>query len=231
MNLQDTAAELALHPSSSCPTDLNFTVSSFLVSLLSAPRLPFNLKTWLSLRFHSLPCKQQPNYFFAFFFFWSRLFLSVHSSTDYKHSGHYSACNLSDSVARFCPYPHPMFHWFSILQQLRNDFLSWNILYPFFYPCLEWLSNLQTLHTPLPESISYPSSNSFLSPFVVGQSLSCPTLCDPMDCSPRGFPVLQHLPELAQTHVRCIGDVIHPSRPLSSPSLPAFNLSQHQGIF
>ena len=45
---------------------------------------------------------------------------------------------------------------------------------------------------------------------------SCPTLCNPMDCSPRGFPVLHHLPELAQTHVRCIGDVIHPSHPLSS---------------
>ena len=57
-----------------------------------------------------------------------------------------------------------------------------------------------------------------------------PTLCDPMDCSMPGFPVLHRLPELAQTHVHWVGVVIQPSRPLSSPS-PAFNLSQHQGLF
>ena len=56
------------------------------------------------------------------------------------------------------------------------------------------------------------------------------TLCDPMDCSTPGFPVLHHLPELAQTHVRWVGDAIQPSHLLSSSS-PAFNLSQHQGLF
>ena len=50
-------------------------------------------------------------------------------------------------------------------------------------------------------------------------------LCDPMDCSTPGFPVHHQLPELAQTHVHCFGDAIQPSYPLSSPSLPAFNLS------
>ena len=60
---------------------------------------------------------------------------------------------------------------------------------------------------------------------------SCRTLCDPMNCSTPGFPVLHYLPELAQTHVHQIGDVIQPSCPLSSPSPPAFNLSQHQGLF
>ena len=59
----------------------------------------------------------------------------------------------------------------------------------------------------------------------------CPTLCDPMDWNTPGFPVHHQLPELAQTHVRWIGDAIQPSPPLSSPSLPAFNLSQHQGLF
>ena len=59
----------------------------------------------------------------------------------------------------------------------------------------------------------------------------CLTLCDPMDCSMPGFPVLHSLPELAQTHVRWIGDAIQPSHPVSSPSSPAFNLSQHQGLF
>ena len=63
------------------------------------------------------------------------------------------------------------------------------------------------------------------------QSLSHVRLCDPMDCSTPGFPAHHQLLELAQTHVHWVGDVIQPSHPLSSPSLPAFNLSQHQGLF
>ena len=64
---------------------------------------------------------------------------------------------------------------------------------------------------------------------VVAQS--CPTLCDPMDCSTPGFPVHhQHL-EFTQTHVHRVSDAIQPSHPLSSPSPPALNLSQHQGLF
>ena len=59
----------------------------------------------------------------------------------------------------------------------------------------------------------------------------CPTLRDPMDCSRPGFPVHYQLPELAQTHVHWVGDTIQPSHPLSSPFPPAFNLSQHQGLF
>ena len=58
----------------------------------------------------------------------------------------------------------------------------------------------------------------------------CWTLCNPMDCSTPGLPVLHQLPELAQTHVHCVGDATQPSHPLPSPS-PAFNLSQHQGLF
>ena len=59
---------------------------------------------------------------------------------------------------------------------------------------------------------------------------SCPTLCNPKDCRMPGFPVLHHLLEFAQTHVHWVGDAIQPSLPLSSPS-PAFNLSQHRGLF
>ena len=55
--------------------------------------------------------------------------------------------------------------------------------------------------------------------------------CDPMDCCMPGFPVHHQLPELAQTHVRWVNDAIQPSPPLSSPSRPAFNLSQHHGLF
>ena len=54
---------------------------------------------------------------------------------------------------------------------------------------------------------------------------------DPMDCSMPGFPVHHQFPELIQTHVHRVGDAIQPSLPLSSPSPPAFNLSQHQGLF
>ena len=46
-----------------------------------------------------------------------------------------------------------------------------------------------------------------------------------------GFPVLRHLLEIAQTHVHLVGDATQPSHPLSSPSPPAFSLSQHQGLF
>ena len=60
---------------------------------------------------------------------------------------------------------------------------------------------------------------------------SCPTLCYPMNHSTPGLPVHHQLLELAQTHVHCVGDAIQPSHPLSSPSPPAFNLSQHQGHF
>ena len=59
----------------------------------------------------------------------------------------------------------------------------------------------------------------------------CPILWDPMDCLTPGFPVHHQPPELAQTHVQWVGDAIQPPHPLSSPSPPAFNLSQHQGLF
>ena len=60
---------------------------------------------------------------------------------------------------------------------------------------------------------------------------SCLTPCDPMDCNPPGFPVLHDFPELVQIHVHQVGDAIQPSHPLLSPSPPALNLSQHQGLF
>ena len=57
---------------------------------------------------------------------------------------------------------------------------------------------------------------------------SCPSLCDPMDCSTPGFPVLHHFLELAKTHVHQVSDAIEPPHPLSSPSPLALNLSKHQ---
>ena len=59
----------------------------------------------------------------------------------------------------------------------------------------------------------------------------CVTLCDPMDCSTPGFPVLHCLLELAQTHIHWVSDAIQPSHPLSHPSPPALNLSHYWGLF
>ena len=59
---------------------------------------------------------------------------------------------------------------------------------------------------------------------------SCPTLCDPMNRSTPGLPVHHQLPEFTQTHVHRVSDAIQPSHPLSSPSPPAPNPSQHQSL-
>ena len=59
----------------------------------------------------------------------------------------------------------------------------------------------------------------------------CLILCDLMDCSMPGFPILHHLLEHAQTHVCWVDDAIQPSHPLSPSSSPVLNLSQHQGLF
>ena len=82
-----------------------------------------------------------------------------------------------------------------------------------------------------PASGTFPMNQLFPSVQFSSVAQSCPTLCDPMDCSTPGFPVHHQLPELTQTHVHRVGDTIQPSHPLSSPSPPAFSLSQHQGLF
>ena len=62
-------------------------------------------------------------------------------------------------------------------------------------------------------------------------SQSCPTLCDPMNRGMPGLPVHHQLQEITQTHVHRVSDAIQPSHPLSSPSPPAPNPSQHQSLF
>ena len=73
---------------------------------------------------------------------------------------------------------------------------------------------------PLPDSVQFSS---------VAQS--CPTLCNPMNCSMPGLPVHHQFLEFTQTHVHWVGDAIQPSHPLLSPFPPAFSLSQPQGLF
>ena len=60
---------------------------------------------------------------------------------------------------------------------------------------------------------------------------SCPTLCNPMNRSTPGLPVHHQLPEFTQTHIHQVSDAIQPSHPLSSPSPPSPNTSQHQSLF
>ena len=67
--------------------------------------------------------------------------------------------------------------------------------------------------------------------FFFLQTQFCLTLCDPMSLSTPGLPVHHQPLEFTQTHVHWVGDAIQPSHPLSSPSPPALNLSQHQGLF
>ena len=71
---------------------------------------------------------------------------------------------------------------------------------------------------------------SFLYQPVSSVAQSCPTLCDPVNHSTPGLPVHHQLQEFTQTHVHRVGDAIQPSHPLSSPSPPAPNPSQHQGF-
>ena len=70
-----------------------------------------------------------------------------------------------------------------------------------------------------------------LSQQVSSVTQSCPTLCDPMDCSTLGFPIHHQLPQLTHSYVHQVSDTMQPSHPLSSPYPSAFNLSQHQSQF
>ena len=92
-----------------------------------------------------------------------------------------------------------------------------------------------TIREALFSQSSRPKDSSLILPFSMLcccclVTKSCLTLCDTMDCSTPGFPVLYYFLEFAQTQVHWVGDAIQPLHPLLSPSLPAFNLSQHQGL-
>ena len=79
--------------------------------------------------------------------------------------------------------------------------------------------------------VSFLASLSTLAPRFSSVAQSCPTLCNPMNCSTPGLSVHYKLPEFTQTHVHQVGDAIQPPHPLSSPSPPTPTPSQHQGLF
>ena len=95
---------------------------------------------------------------------------------------------------------------------------------------VHWVSDaIQPSHplsSPSPPTFSLSQHQS-----VSSVAQSCLTLCDPMDCSTPGLSVHDKFLEFTQTHVQCVCGAIQPPHPLFSPSPPAFNLSQHQGLF
>ena len=121
-----------------------------------------------------------------------------------------SCCSSSrqDTFTSLCSFCSLCLHSFSFLECWGNSCLSFKTLF------------CETFSDATPILVQFSS---------VAQL--CPTLCNPMDCSTPGFPVHHQLPELAQTHVYRVGDAIQRSHPLLSPSPPAFNLSQDQGLF
>ena len=100
--------------------------------------------------------------------------------------------------------------------QFRDDTNPSGLFYPGRIPSV-WIVGLA------------PRQNWLVAPSSVTQS--CPTLCDPMDCSTPGLPAHHQLPELIQTRIQWVSGAIQPSHPHLSHSPPAFNLSWHQGLF
>ena len=125
------------------------------------------------------------------------------------------------------------------LLDVRLPGLIWfSFLFVWFFCCTFWEGFLFYLPT-----IYLLLNFSFLQFFLIPRNQvlschqfssvaqSCPTLCNPMNCSTPGLAVHHQLPELTQTQVHGVGDAIQPSHPLSSPSPPAPNPSQHQNLF
>ena len=113
-------------------------------------------------------------------------------------------------------------------------FLIWP---PFFFSTPLGIKHLHAFRVIFSFHVSF-SAPSALAPTIPLQQYSyslvtqsCPTLCNPMDCSTPGLPVHHQPPEFTQTHLHWVSDAIQPFHPLSSPSPPTFNLSQHQCLF
>ena len=92
------------------------------------------------------------------------------------------------------------------------------------------LEELRNIHTETNNTIT-EIKNTLSSVQFSSVTQSCPTLGNPMNCSTPGLPVHHQLLEFTQTHVHRVSDAIQPSHPLSSPSPPAPNPSQHQSLF
>ena len=117
------------------------------------------------------------------------------------------ACGICDSKSSK-GYLHSAFSIFFALLSETNSYINW------------YKSESSRLQDQMVNSVKFS---------LVAQS--CPTLCDPIELRKPSFPVHHQLPKVTQTCVHRVDDAIQPSHPLSSPSPPAFNLSNYQGLF
>ena len=116
---------------------------------------------------------------------------------------------------------------------------NWCIFLTYYFSCLsyliweEWYLSSRALLKikKLVFSKIFKRPDQFSSVQFSSVAQSCPALCNPIDCSAPGLSVHHQVPEFTQTHVHRVGDAIQPSHLLSTPSPPAVNLSQHQGLF
>ena len=149
---------------------------------------------------------------------------------------------LSGTLLQTCKLPHPLNHrclcrclW-ALCWVLTGQAQIWQArrVQP-----NNWRSSQETEETSVSSQMSgneggeWGPESCSRNPGVQFNSVaqSCPTLCDPMNRSTPGLPVHHQLPEFTQTHVPRISDAIQPSHPLSSPSPPVPNPSQHQSLF
>ena len=158
--------------------------------------------------------------------------------------------------SQILPFSLTDFHLCSFIELYFSLSMQFTFLCVVFWSLriLYWILNiLESLMCwvtlcPRPYTVPYPKEtvnklmlknsiylNHYCSNWRQSVQFSCsvvrPTVCNPKDCSMTGFPVHHQLPKLAQTDVHWVGDAIQPSHSLLSPSLPAFNLSQHQSLF
>ena len=126
----------------------------------------------------------------------------------------------------FCLSNNSSLTFWYLLLQLLWIMLQWTLMYKYLYETL--LSNILDIY---PEVELWGHTIILYSVHFSSVAQSCLTLCDPMDCSTPGLPIHHQLLESTQTHVHRVGDAIQSFYPLSLPSPPALNLSQHQGLF
>ena len=140
------------------------------------------------------------------------------------------ACQASLSITNSLS----LFKLMSIALVMPSNYLILcrpHLLPPSVFPSIRVFSNESTFHMRWPKYWSFCFSIIPLSDQIRSVAQSCLTLCDPMNRSTPGLPVHHQFPEFTQTHVHRVGDAIQPSHPLSSPSPPAPNPSQHQSLF
>ena len=148
-------------------------------------------------------------------------------------------CTLWSEVAQSCPtLCDPMDYslpGFSIHRIFQARVLEWVAIYftrgSTWHKDQIWVSRIAGRGVTLRATMSSHMHSQFSSVQFSSVAQLHPTLCEPMNLSMTSLPVHHQLPEFTQTHVHRIGNAIQPSHPLPSPSPPAFNLSQHQGVF